>query len=272
MNRQLATLAIAFAAIAARADFIPENEVFVGVDGLQTIATGTYAGLANPNFGRLTLLYGHQYDGSEGAAPETSPYHSKAIYTYSGSAASPKVITSASNYLPEGANPPLDLLAGSGALSGYRVSGLEDRHFANTTLRPTSWLNRPGAALWETTTFGSSGGRWAGSLGNANLSLEVVGLTSGLSILAADGSVLADSAGDALALGSGDFAVTPIFAVGAAASGSYVARMRLRDLSGTFGDSGVFEYRFNASPVPEPASMVALGLGAATMLRRRKKD
>ena len=271
MNRHLATLAIAVATVvAAKADFIPTNEIFVGVDGLQTLPSGTYAGLANPNFGRLTLLYGHQYDGSGENAPGSSHYHSKAVQTYSGPVSNPTVVTSASNYLPEGVNPPLNLLAGSGSLSGYRVSGLEDRHFANTTFRPTSWLDRSGAELWETTTFRSSAGCWTGSLGKANLALEVIGLTSGLRILNSDGTVAASTTGDLFGLGSGDFATTPIFAVDQTAVGAYTAQFRLRDLNGNFGDSGVFEYRFQAQPVPEPASFAALGVGALALLRRRR--
>ena len=270
MKRHIATLAIAIAAVAAQADFIPENEIFVGVDRLQTLATGTYAGLANPNFGRLALLYGHQYDGSGANQPESSHYHSKAIFTYSGPAASPTVVRSAGYYLPEGANPPLSLLAGSGALSAYAVSGLENRHFANTTLRPVSWLDRDGAESWEKTTYESSAGRWKGSLGSANLALEVVDLTPGLSILNLDGTVAANTTGALFGLGSGDFATTPIFGVDRSAAGAYTAQLRLRDLNGNFGDSGVFEYRFQAQPVPEPASLAALGVGALAFFRRRR--
>ena len=270
MKRHLATLAIAIAAVVAQADFIPANEIFVGVDGLQTLPSGTYAGFANPNFGRLTLLYGHQYDGSGENAPGSSHYHSKAVQTYGGSVSNPTVVTSTGNYLPEGANSPLNLLAGSGSLSGYHVSGLEDRHFANTTFRPTSWLDRSGAELWETTTFSSSAGRWTGSLGSANLALEVMGLTPGLSILNLDGTVAANSTGDLFGLGSGDFATTPIFAVDQSAVGTYTAQLRLRDLNGNFGDSGVFEYRFQAQAVPEPASFAALGLGTFAIFRRRR--
>lgn len=140
------------------------------------------------------------------------------------------------------------------------------------TVRPAAWLNRPGATEWEIATFNSGGtapvGRWTTPLGAANLVYEVVGLSSGLRILGMDGSVAASNAGDTFGIGSGDFAATPIFAADSTEK-NYSAQLRLRDLTGTFGDSGVFEYRFRS--VPEPATMVALGLGVIALLRRRRK-
>ena len=271
-SKNLFAFALLISAVAARADFFPANEAFVGIDSLQTIG-GTpgngYAGLVNPNYNRLTFLYGHQYDGSEAPADQ-SHFHSKGTFVYSGLASSPTIVRSASYYLPEGTNPPLNLLPGSGALSAYGISGLESRHFANTTFRPVSWLDRDGAQPWEKAAYGSSAGRWTGSLGKANLALEVMGLTSGLRILNSDGTVAASTTGDLFGLGSGDFATTPIFAVNQSAVGAYTAQLRLRDLNGNFGDSGVFEYRFQAQPVPEPATLAALGIGALDLLRRRK--
>lgn len=273
-------IALLAAAVAARADFLPANEYFVGVDARQTVPSGDYAGLVNPNYNRLTFLYGHQYDGSGAAAPSTSHFHAKTVLGYFGPAASPTVVNPTGNFLPETTGLSLQLLPGSGGFAGRYVSGgTPDAPFANLTVRPVSWLNRPGAAAWETATFNSGGttpvGRWTGSLGASSLALEIVGLTSGLSLLNPNGSVAADAAGQSLALGSGDFATSLIFGVdGAAPVGSaYTAQFRLRDLSGAFGDSGVFEYRLQTAPapVPEPATLAVVGLGAFGLLRRRKR-
>ncbi len=35
------------------------HSYYIGTDNLATFTTGTYSGLANPNFNRLTLLYQH---------------------------------------------------------------------------------------------------------------------------------------------------------------------------------------------------------------------
>jgi hypothetical protein len=95
---------------------------YVGVDGLQTIATGEFAGLSNPNFGRLTFLYAHPNE----ATPSSNHYHSKGVFRYQpGSLSAPIVELSPSNYLPEGAAPPLALSNGTGLYSGKLVV-LED--------------------------------------------------------------------------------------------------------------------------------------------------
>ncbi|HEY1121021.1 MAG TPA: hypothetical protein VGE67_05455, partial [Haloferula sp.] len=45
---------------------------YVGVDGLQTITTGEFAGQANPNYNHLTFLYAH----NDEVTPSSNHYHS----------------------------------------------------------------------------------------------------------------------------------------------------------------------------------------------------
>ncbi len=90
---------------------------YIGVDGLADIASGTYAGMANPNAGRLTFLYAHTYP----ASPGSNHYHSKGIYTYTGGASAPVAVVSSSNFLPESGGP-LSMVAGTGFYSGKSVA------------------------------------------------------------------------------------------------------------------------------------------------------
>ncbi len=46
---------------------------YVGLDGFEILSTGTYAGLENPNYNRLTFLYVHRNENR----PESSHFHSK---------------------------------------------------------------------------------------------------------------------------------------------------------------------------------------------------
>lgn len=64
---------------------------YVGLDGLATVASGTYAGLSNPNADRLTLLFDHG-----------NHFHGIGAYSYTGSAMVPDVLsTNANNRIPE---------------------------------------------------------------------------------------------------------------------------------------------------------------------------
>src|SRR5687768_6377960 len=84
-----------------------ELSYFIGIDGLPTISGGTYDGLPNPNYQRLTFLWGHPSE----EAPASSHYHSKGIYRYIGpnlGAATAATFT-ISDYVPEGTLPPLRL-------------------------------------------------------------------------------------------------------------------------------------------------------------------
>jgi hypothetical protein len=137
------------------------HSYYVGIDDFPTLTSGTYAGQPNPNFNRLTFLW------ADFVEPTSSNhYHSKAIFTYTGPAAAPTVINSPSNYVPEGANPPLKLSPGTGAYAGKLVSApytdpaAPSFHFSDLTLGSTRSLNGFGPTDGRTYMFNSSGGRW----------------------------------------------------------------------------------------------------------------
>lgn len=238
---------------------------YVGVDTLQTIASGTYAGMANPNYGRLTLLYAHFNETS----PSSNHYHAKAVQIYSGPAASPTV-TSSANYLPEGANPPIPLTVSSGGLyDGKLISNvIAGNSFSNLTLEDTGKLAAFGAGTPESIMFNSSGGRWTGSLTGSDVHLQLVSLSAGLNVGDSQTLNLFTNPGDELHLDE-SFSFTPTFWTDAGATpGTYTAQFKLTDESGTLGDSGVFEYRFQVVPEPSVALMGALGV--LGLLRRRR--
>jgi len=263
----LATAALAtLLACPADAAFV---SYYVGVDGLATIASGTYAGLSNPNHNRLTFLYAHVYPDT----PSSNHYHSKGIQVYSGpnlGEGMTTIGTSSSNYVPEGALPPLDLSFASGGLyDGKLVSAMQSGNaFSALTLEDTGKLAGFAPGSGESVLFNSSGGRWNGPLTGADVHLELVSLTSGLNVGNSTTLNLFLNPGDNLHLDE-SFSFTPQFWTDAnAAPGLYTAQFKLTDESGTFGDSGVFEYRFNV--VPEPSSALLGALGVLALLRRRR--
>ena len=244
---------LAASAAPSRADMV---SYYVGVDSLATIASGTYAGLANPNQGRLTLLYNHG-----------DHYHGKGTHVYTGPnlGAGTAVTVSPSNYLPEAAAPPFELTPGTGAFAGMLVSGqTPDVGGSDIRIGSVDALAAAAPGSDEAILFNSSGGRWTGSVADAELAIELVSASAGLSILDASGDSLFGG-GSILALGLGgaslDFA--PVFA--ATGPGDYAASFRLIDLrDGGLGDSGVFEYRFRAT-VPEPGGIVMGAIGGMAM-------
>lgn len=258
----LTTALLLLAATAStRADMAP---FLIGVDGRTTIPSGTYAGLPDPNGGRLTFLYNHG-----------DHYHAKAAYTYTGPnlGAGTEVTVSPSNYVPEGSAAPFALTPGSGVFSGLYVSSETG---SNTEIGSVESLRGFAPDADETTLLNSSGGRWNGSIVDAELVIELVGATAGLSILDASGLPIF-SGGTTLALGlaGASMSFSPIFA--ASAPGDYAAQFRVYDArTNGFGSSGVFEYRFNATAaVPEPGSLATASIAglAATgfALRRRRR-
>ena len=242
---------------------------YVGVDGLSTIASGTYAGLSNPNHNRLTFLYAHVYPDT----PASNHYHSKGVYRYTGpnlGEGSTATEVNPANYLPEGTAPPIELSPANGGLYGGKLVSAPQagNDFTTLTLEDTGKLSGFAPGSGESVLFNSSSNRWNGALTGADVHLELVGLSAGLNVGDSTTLNLFTNPGDDLHL-EDSFSFTPVFWTDAnAAPGVYTAQFKLTDEAGLFGDSGTFEFRFNV--VPEPSSALLGALGALGLLRRRR--
>lgn len=243
---------------------------YVGVDGVQTLATGPYAGQRNPNYGRLTFLYAHPNE----ATPENSHYHSIGAWSYSGPTDAPVInATNANNRIPEtfSGQEPLPLFSGQGAQAGKWISqavpGLE---YSDLQWGATDSLRSAAPGTIDHYLFTSSSGRWTGSLEDVDLGLELVNLTPGLHVADHAGTPIFSAVGQVYQLGAGNtFSFTPQFFTMETAQTRYSASFRLVDLSGTFKDSGTFHMDF--SPVPEPitAWFLIAGVLVLALFKRR---
>ena len=268
---------------------------YIGTDNLATIPSGTYAGLANPNYQRLTFLLAHHY-------PEVAPvgnpdatlnhFHTVGSYQLTGPISHPST-TFINPRLPEGTNPALTLLPGVGAFAGKFVSTLLSdsalAHYSDIQISPLSQLR----AYYENGTPNEPEDYMYGGYNNPNpayvttglnqrysttniigtdVHFELVSLTAGLHIASGTNMDIMSLPGDEWHLGDGNgFALfQPKFWTDAGtAPGIYSATFKLTDQTGTFGDSG--EFRFEFAVVPEPsAALLAVGFIVAGGLRRRR--
>jgi len=248
------------------------TEFFIGVDERTNITSGDYAGLPNPNEGRLTFLFAHPNE----TDPSTSHYHSIGAYSYSGPADNPLInLTNTNNRIPEtfSGKSALPLLPGSGVHAGHLVSqhvpGLE---YSNLQMQSTQSLNGFGAGAVEDFLFHSSDDRWSGALDNVLVGLKLIGITNGLQVADELGNTILSSPNDIYTLGTGNsLSFTPtFFTLGNALSGVYSASFGLVDLNGGALDSGIFHIDFQVSPVPEPTAVLMLLIGLIGIATSRR--
>lgn len=245
------------------------TEYFIGVDNLSTIGSGVYAGLSNPNAGRLTFLFGHPNEDQ----PSLSHFHSIGAYSYSGPSDNPSINpTNANNRLPEtySGQTPLPLLSGSGAHSGRLISQkLPDLEYSNLQMQSTQSLDGFAAGATEDYLFHSSGDRWSGALDGVMVGLQLVSITNGLYIANELGDAILSSLNDVYNLGWGNnLSFTPtFFTANDAADGIYSASFRLVDLNGSLHESGIFNFDFQVShQVSEPVTLLLLFAGLAGII------
>jgi len=240
---------------------------YVGVDSRVTIPTGTFAGMTNPNAGRLTLLFDHG-----------DHFHGIGAFSITGTAAAPVVTpTSTNNRIPEPytvvspatAAIPLTV-AGSGAYAGHWVSSVL------AAGQPTHAYSHLGIASIQTlndtnpTTdllFHSSGNRWSANYQGVTVGLQLINATAGL-MVGFGNNLNVFGSSNIYALGSsGSFLSMPTFYVADSASaGIYSAEFRLVNLgtNANVTHSGNFFFDF-AQPIPEPQTWAMLLAGLAVM-------
>jgi hypothetical protein len=240
---------------------------YVGLDGLQTLSRGTYAGLPNPNAGRLTLLFDHD-----------DHFHGIGAYSYAGPAPHPAVLsTNANNRIPETytLEPPLPLTPGSGLYSGRLRSTVGASEYSFLGIASIQSLAGGAPGSDQDILFNSSGGRWNAPLTGVNVGLKLLSATPGLHVGTETVANLFGYGSDTILLGPGNsLEFKPVYWVDAAAApGTYSASFQLVNLAAAspFGDSGVFHFDF-AVPVPEPGTyaMLLAGLAVLGLIARRR--
>lgn len=249
-----------------------EHNYYLTVDGRPTLTSGTYTGQANPNSGRLMLLYAHWNDDT----PSSNHFHGIGVYSLTGAVDAPTVLdTNGNNRLPETytAQQPLTLQAGSGFYAGKLVSGENGEHYSDLTLYSIHDL--AAAATLNPTSpegymYNSNAGYKNTPLTGLDLALEIVSISPGLNL----GQAGLNQPGERLAIGGeGSLPFEPVFWTAAnAAPGNYSAALRLVDQGNVFGSSGTFHVDF--AVVPEPAGfgmalIAGLGFVVATYRWRR---
>jgi hypothetical protein len=247
----LALLFVLGSALAAPA---VEPHYFVAVDRLETLTSGTYTGLPNPNHGRLTLLVAHTDDED----PIGNHFHAIGAYSYTGPVESPAVIsTNTNNRIPElstGALP-LRLLLGTGVFESRLASRPTGEEYSDLRLASIQVLSGFPGNSPEGILFHSSEGRWAAPLTDVVVALQRVSVTPGLH--------LADETGEEIPpegfhpLGAGDlFTFVPVYwAEGTAPVGTYSATWKLVDVGtgeARRGESGRFTFDLR---IPAPGDL-----------------
>lgn len=240
---------------------------YIGYDSLATVASGTYAGLSNPNMNRLTLLLDHG-----------EHFHGIGTYSYSGPAGAPDVLsTNVNNRIPEISSneAPLVLAPGSGLYAGTLRTEVGSSEYSYLGIASIQSLSGHAAGSAEDVLFRSSNNRWSGQLNNTDIALRLVESTAGLHVgTETTKDIFASS--DVFGLGAGNsLEFEPVYWVdGTAPSGTYSATFELLNTQtgSAIKDSGTFHFDFAVSPVPEPGTyaMLIAGLLVVTSMARRR--
>jgi hypothetical protein len=233
----------------------PLTEFFVAVDNLETLTTGTFAGLPNPNFGRLTLLVAHR----SADDPSENHFHAIGAVSYvSVEGGGQKVIeTSTNNRIPEistGQLPlqllPRSLLEQRAKRNASLVSHPTESEYSHLKIESIQVLKDFDPASPEGLLFHSSGGRWTTPLDGAIVALQPISVTPGLRIANEAGKEI--SSVRVYELGEGNtFSFFPTYSTKHSADvGNYSATFKLVDARSTgtpLEESGRFTFDFRVA-------------------------
>lgn len=252
---------------AAIAEAVGGSEYFIGRDRRETLNFGTYNGLANPNLGRLTMLWN-----------DVDHFHGIGAYSYTGPVGSPTVAsTNSNNRIPETSSlqAPLLLSLGSGSLFGDKLVNQHEPtiQYSDISFRAIDALYGSAAGSPEDVLLNSSLGRWSGSLAGTAIAIELISISNGLNVGDVDTLNLFES-NPVYSLGAGDDVdFVPVFwTMSGAAPGTYSATFRFLDVgsAGVLSAGGTFSFDFAPAPVPLPAAGWLLAGALAPLLRTRR--
>jgi len=234
--------------------------LYVGIDGREVLASGTYRGLPNPNYGRLTLLYAHFYPYGEF---HRNHYHPIGAYSYTGPTNAPTILdTSSGNAIPEVYTglPGITLVPGTnGVWLGKLMSRKTKDHYSDLRIRSVHSLSSYGVGSAERAMYLSSGGTRTNLMTGAILALELLSKSEGLNIADTNGAPILQAPGDRQIIGHGEdfnFEYLPVFWVpDNAEPGDYQAEFRLVDINTDggrtpFPPSGRFFFKFRVAAPP----------------------
>jgi hypothetical protein len=233
----------------------PLTDFFVAVDNLETLTTGTFAGLPNPNFGRLTLLVAHRSPDD----PSENHFHAIGAVSYASvEGGGQKVIeTSTNNRIPEISTGqlPLQLLPRSlveqrAKGNAFFISHPTDTEYSHLKIESIQVLKDFDPASPEGLLFHSSGDRWMTPLDGAIVALQPISVTPGLDIANEEGKeILSEGVYE---LGEGNtFSFFPTYATKRSAEvATYSATFKLVDARSTgtpLQESGRFTFDFRVA-------------------------
>jgi len=256
------------------------HHLMIGRDNRQTLDRGSYAGLPNPNYNRLSLLFPHQHE-----PVSTSGFHAIGAYSYTGTGSGIATVpTSTNNRLPEisARLSPLPLFPDNGVFTGKWVSqATEQNIYSDLKIKPLKHLLEDINDPFVAAIYNAGNGRWNSLLGDeATIALELISITPGLQVADEQGNDLFDQ-GNTEFIGQGDdFTFTPKFYVDdTAPSTIYSATFRFVDTNDSNGrtpflPSGTFSFDFQQATIPEPSTLFGLGIVGILSLcsASRKKE
>jgi hypothetical protein len=231
------------------------TDYFVAVDNLETLTSGTFAGLPNPNFGRLTLLVAHRSPDE----PEDSHFHAIGAASYVNVEGGGQAVieTSTNNRIPEISTGQLPLQLLPRSLVDKRAKGNAslvshptETEYSHLEIESIQVLNAFPPDSPEGLLFRSSNGRWTKPLDGAVVALQPISVTPGLRIANEAGKEIPPAG--VYELGEGNtFSFFPTYSTTQKANvGTYSATFKLVDARSTgtpLQESGRFTFDFRVA-------------------------